>query len=141
MKFYTSYFGKLKDLYKQGIVPICISRGIPKFYGGAVEQSVAPYGWMLKEGISREEYIDSYLHKVLNNVDPVKFILRCEEISQGRDVALICYEKPTDFCHRHLLAEWLESETGIEVKEFGVIGKPWNPKNPKVIQKGLFDGF
>lgn len=141
MKFYTSYFGRLGALRQAGIVPICIARGIPKFYGGSVEQSVAPYSWMLKGGITREQYIDAYLYKVLKNVDPNKFLLKCEEISQGRDVALLCYEKPTDFCHRHLLAEWIEKETGVEVKEFGVIGEPWNPKNPKVIQNDLFDGF
>ena len=32
-------------------------------------------------------------------------------------IALICYEKPTDFCHRHLVAQWL-SKIGIECKEW-----------------------
>ncbi len=141
MKFYTSYFGKLGALYECGIVPICIARGIPKFYRGAVEQSVAPYGWMLKDGITREEYIDAYKHKVLTNINPIEFLKKCEEISKGKDVALLCYEKPSDFCHRHLLAEWLENETGVEIQEFGVIGEPWNPKNPPTIQNSLFDGL
>ena len=25
------------------------------------------------------------------------------------DIALICYEKPSDFCHRHLVAEWFRN--------------------------------
>ena len=25
----------------------------------------------------------------------------------GQDFALVCYEKPGDHCHRHLVAEWL----------------------------------
>jgi SAM-dependent methyltransferase len=32
-------------------------------------------------------------------------------------IALICYEKPSDFCHRHLVADWL-NENGIECKEW-----------------------
>ncbi|MBD5319373.1 MAG: DUF488 domain-containing protein [Bacteroides sp.] len=141
MKVYTSYFGKLGVLLKNGIFPICIARGVPKFYGGAKEQSVAPFGWMIKGDISREEYIRAYQEKVLSRVDPNIFLLQIEKLSGGKDVALLCYEKPTDFCHRHLLAEWLENETGIEVKEFGVEGTPWNPKNPPVVQKSIFDDF
>ena len=32
-------------------------------------------------------------------------------------IALICYEKPTDFCHRHLVADWL-NKNGIECEEW-----------------------
>ena len=34
-----------------------------------------------------------------------------------KDVALVCYEKPSDFCHRHLVADWL-NKNGFECKEF-----------------------
>ena len=27
-----------------------------------------------------------------------------------------CYEKPSDFCHRHLVADWL-NKNGVECKE------------------------
>ena len=32
-------------------------------------------------------------------------------------IALICYEKPTDFCHRHLVADWF-NKNGIRCKEY-----------------------
>ena len=32
------------------------------------------------------------------------------------NIALICYEKPSDFCHRHLVADWM-TKNGIPVKE------------------------
>lgn len=35
----------------------------------------------------------------------VKELLRT--ITSHRDIVLCCYEKPGDFCHRHILAEWL----------------------------------
>ena len=32
-------------------------------------------------------------------------------------VALICYEKPSDFCHRHLVADWL-TKNNINCEEW-----------------------
>ncbi len=139
MKIYTSYFGNLRKLYANGIVPIGIARGVPKFFYGQTVFEVAPYSWMLSGSVSREEYIDAYFNKVLCHVDANNLVNRLREISKGKDIALCCYEKPTDFCHRHLLAEWLTNKLGIEVKEFDVVGDPWNPKNPKVEQRSLFD--
>ena len=34
-----------------------------------------------------------------------------------KDVVLLCYEKPPQFCHRHLVAKWLEKELNIKVEE------------------------
>lgn len=36
-----------------------------------------------------------------------------ESVARHRDIILCCYEKPNEFCHRHILAEWL----GEDVKE------------------------
>lgn len=139
MKIFTSYFGNIRKLYINNITPICIARGVPKFFRGEVVHSVAPYSWMLSDNVSREEYIDAYFNKVLANVNPLELVNQLAKISNGKDVALCCYEKPSDFCHRHLLAKWLSEKLGIEVKEFDVVGEPWNPKNPKVEQGSLFD--
>jgi len=38
-------------------------------------------------------------------------------MSDGMDIALVCYEKPGDFCHRHLVAEWLRA-ADIPVEEW-----------------------
>lgn len=38
-------------------------------------------------------------------------------LSGGIDVALVCYERPQDFCHRHIVADWLRSN-GIECNEY-----------------------
>lgn len=34
----------------------------------------------------------------------------------GEDAVLLCYEKPGDFCHRHLVSQWL-NENGIRCSE------------------------
>jgi hypothetical protein len=31
---------------------------------------------------------------------------------------LLCYEKPTDFCHRHVLAEWVMQHTDVTFIEW-----------------------
>jgi hypothetical protein len=36
----------------------------------------------------------------------------------GDNVILLCYEKPGDFCHRHIVADWLESNFGMRVDEY-----------------------
>ena len=33
------------------------------------------------------------------------------------EIAIICYEKPFDFCHRHLVADWLQNR-GFDVEEY-----------------------
>jgi len=37
-----------------------------------------------------------------------------EQISQGRDIILCCYEKPEDFCHRKILADWLSDVVELD---------------------------
>lgn len=36
----------------------------------------------------------------------------------GERAIMICYEKPGEFCHRRLVARWLETELGILVPEY-----------------------
>ena len=35
----------------------------------------------------------------------------------GEDSIIICYERYDKFCHRFIVAEWLEKELGIEISE------------------------
>ena len=59
-----------------------------------------------------EFYTQQYQAEVLDQLDP-KEVLR----DLGEDAVLLCYEKPGQFCHRRLVAKWLEEKLGIEVKE------------------------
>lgn len=120
MKVYTSYYGNVKALNKAGIVPVGISIGIPKWYSGANLQQLAPTWKMVRE-YSRERYIAAYF-QILERigVDEIRHSFeRMSEWNNGKDIALLCYEKPGDFCHRHLLAEWWAEKTGEGIEEFG----------------------
>lgn len=128
MKIYTSYFAKATSLRQAGIVPIGIALWPPRFFRGVSMSQVAPRRYMLNDQLTDEEYTRMYRNDVLRLVDARAFVRQLEEAGHGMDVALCCFEKPGDFCHRHILAEWLTEQTGIEVREYGVSDKPEAPK-------------
>lgn len=133
MKIYTSYFGNIKRLNASGITPICVARWKPKFFNGSCLSNVAPTKYMLSDNCSHEEYLRLY-DDILRKLDISVVIAQIRQFSAGHDVALCCYEKPGDFCHRHILAKWITEKTGIEVKEFGFVEK----KESEVVQGSLF---
>lgn len=59
-------------------------------------------------------YIEEYFKQVLSKVD-IEELLKDE-----KDPILLCYEKGQDFCHRHVLAEYIEIMYGIEVRDIKV---------------------
>ena len=77
--------------------------------------------WHENIGILSEEentkyYIEQYYLEVLSKLDP-------EEIYRELDCSfLLCYEDSMEFCHRHIIAAWLEILLNIEVSEVKVNG-------------------
>lgn len=71
-----------------------------------------------------------YLHEL--KVDVV--VHQLELLGRGNDVALVCYEKPGEFCHRRIVAEWLKKAAGIPVEEYE---RPESGK-PSLNQLSLF---
>lgn len=120
MKIYTSYFANLKNLEKDDIVPIGICCYPPKWFKGPNLRAIAPSPDILEKcKSSHAEYEKRYRTEVLSLFKDANILLeRISFISGGKDTALCCYEKPSDFCHRHILTKWLEEQTGIKVEEF-----------------------
>ena len=81
----------------------------------------------LKQKIE-DEYIMSYYETRLRELN-VYELLYCLEKKYGEGIILLCHEKLDEFCHRRLLADYIELETGIYIPEV-VIGD-----NGKVIKK------
>ncbi len=91
--------------------------------------------------ISEEEniryYIEEYYKQVLSKVD-------IEELLQHeKDPILLCYEKGQNFCHRHVLAEYIEMIYGVKVRDIKIdenlnIGENQRPEYIKrMLQKVL----
>lgn len=134
MKIFTSYFGNSRKLKEAGVNMICIAIGKPRFIAGIPQMlNVCPTRYMVSGPCSREEYLKLY-DRILASQDANQVVKQIEMLSGGKDVALCCYEKPGDFCHRHILAKWITENTGIEITEFGVVEK----KEPNYEQASLF---
>jgi len=108
----TSYFSS-KLWQWHGKNAVAISQGIPEWYKGRVYKDLAP-SWNLVKIKDAEEYTRRYKEEVLNRLDPKKVYK-----DLGDDAILLCWEKPGEFCHRRLVAEWLEETLGIKVPELG----------------------
>lgn len=108
---YTSYFGNAKKLNENGIEIVSVSRGKPKWFLGRTLDCLAPTWNMLK--MTDEEYDIEY-NKILARNDAKKIVAFLGE----KDVALCCWERDKEDCHRLKIAEWLKNN-GYEVKEFG----------------------
>ena len=134
MKIFTSYFGNSRKLKEAGVNVICVAIGKPRFIAGIPQMlNVCPTRYMVSGPCSREEYLKLY-DRILASQDANQVVEQIEMLSGGKDVALCCYEKPGDFCHRHILAKWITENTGIEITEFGVVEK----KEPNYEQASLF---
>ena len=121
MKIWTSYFDNLNNLPKD-FVPVAICGGIPDWYTGLWTRRVAPKWKFFQEWKQNHDnnfYIEHFNKEVLDKLVPEIFVYKLEILTNhAENVVLICYEKPDEFCHRHLVADWITQGTGMEVKEW-----------------------
>ena len=120
MKIYTGYFAKQKQYVANGLIPVSIAR-FNKYFSGASLKLLAPSAEMIHEPEST--YIPKY-ENILSKLNKEGIIKELERLTNGKDCILLCYEKPSDFCHRQLVSKWLgssclgEYETAIkEIKQ------------------------
>ena len=98
---------------------IAISHVVPEYFEGKTLSKLAPTGDMLRKFKDdclnykpinyRKAYIDLLKAR---GITPQSLI---EEIPDG--AVLLCYEPAGEFCHRRVLAEWIEQETGFVIPE------------------------
>lgn len=121
---YTSYFAQLRNLSKD-IIPISICGKAPNWYNGYEYKRVAPnYNILMKykQDYNEQDYIKNFNEQILNNITINEFVndlIKLLEIEKGQkvNICLLCYERPTDFCHRHLVSKWL-NENGFKCEEW-----------------------
>ena len=120
MKIYTSYFGIAKKFNPLQFELISITRYPPKQFKGFNYIKLAPSAEILEAYKSSEpteaikqEYTEKYKRDILSKLDAAEVVKDLQRFSCGKDVVLLCYEKNDDFCHRHIVAEWL-TENGYE---------------------------
>jgi uncharacterized protein (DUF488 family) len=123
---YTGYFAQLKN-YPTYVVPISICAKAPDWYKGLQYKKLAPkYSILMdyKQDKNEKIYTERFNKEVLDLLDPedtVNNLLAAVGNFKGlnyfTEIILLCYEKPSDFCHRHIVADWLISY-GYETQEY-----------------------
>lgn len=105
----TSYFAKYR-----GEKGICIAIKHPNGFKGYCYPDLFPKWSFLskyKQDGDEESYTKAYYEEVLSKLNPNKVW------QDLQNAVLLCWETPGKFCHRRLVAAWLEKELGVSIPE------------------------
>lgn len=117
---------------------ISIARYAPRWApaGFMSMRELAPGGWF--RSVSKEKYRDLFMKEILGPLNPRAMFSRLQElVSKHGEVepVLLCWEKPpfteSNWCHRRMVADWLEQHLSIEVPELEVAPKEKKPSTAK----------
>lgn len=108
----TSYFAN-RAIREAGLRLVAISLDVPRGFQCERYPLLAPTRAMisLSHECRTDEYTEQYTSQVLSHLDAQKVY---EELDGA---VLLCWETAGKFCHRRLVAEWLEQATGEVVPE------------------------
>ena len=122
---FTSRYNNQLAIMTSGLVPVGITLGGVRFklrYELAARfNQLAPDWKMLKiaDPLAFRRAFRARMDAL--GIDGVAALLNpISEAHQGRAVVLLCFEnlaEPVAWCHRRILAEWLEARTGQQVPE------------------------
>ena len=139
---YTGCYGKCKS---GNLISISGDHGKKVNFNGKFIREFAPklsFWKIWEDNIGKIDvyentkfYIREYYKQVLVNLD-IEQIL-----SEEVDPILLCYEDSNEFCHRHILAEYIELKYGIKVTEIEIdeYGNIIPKERPKYIKEILLD--
>lgn len=115
-RIYTSNYAR----HANNPLAVGISLTVPEWYEGKRLEYLAPQSDMIgkiKKGsanYNQRKYTREYLDLIkARNVKPQKLI---DSLPDG--ALLLCYESPGEFCHRRVLADWIERRTGMVIPEW-----------------------
>lgn len=129
MKIWTSYYANIRNIPKDYLL-VSASGGITEDIENAVDvwdKKLAPSKSIFNEYKGTGDwkgYTDRFKEERLPKVDWLERLEQWEESANkiGKEmdnIVILCYEKPSDFCHRQILAENVEETFKTKVDEFG----------------------
>lgn len=111
---YTSYYAR------SGKNPAAISISVkpPRWYPRMAHNVDLAPTWELvdaykKGDIDANQYTVRYLELLEERGKTAQEIV--DSLPEG--AVLLCYEKPSDFCHRHVAAQWLREGSDVQITE------------------------
>lgn len=126
INIYTSYYAVCNKL-PNNLAKIQISVYSPPGIEGLIPmKALSPSEDLLRRAkggqVSNEEYKTEYLNNfVSKGLTPESLyngLLRFAKSHGYEGLVLLCYESPDKFCHRHVLAEWLNEIANPKIEEF-----------------------
>lgn len=142
MNIFTGSYSNCKS---GNLVSISGDKGKSANFNGNAYTKLAPkrdffvawkYNTTLSEDENNKYYMKEFYKQVLSQLNPIDTL---KELSSfGNNVIILCYEQNDEFCHRHLIATWLERILGMEIPEVsisddGVVTKL--PRNPLYVEQ------
>lgn len=116
----TFYFAGLNRHRPEGFAAVSVSRITPAWFPGPSLPFLAPPIGLVRAAKSgrtgHAQYEEIFRTNVLDRLPGRERLLEIFH-DIGPSLLLCCYEKPGDFCHRHLLAARFR-EMGIDCEEF-----------------------
>lgn len=123
----TGCFSDLRKYSIKGVISIAIGDS-KSFVVPCKMEALAPSWKLLNDyrygRINENQYIEQFVQK-LALIDPYKTVQTLGRLVKGSEPILMCHCNKSEFCHRHLVAEWLE-QTGIVIEELGMGVTPRN---------------
>ncbi len=117
----TGYYNNIANYKNARLVSISGDKGRSVNFDGETFSALAPKyefwkKWHEQIGkLSEEEnmrfYIEHYYSEVLSKLDAAQIY------NKLKDAIVLCYETPDTFCHRHIVACWLERCLGLKIDE------------------------
>ena len=108
---FTSYFAVYRGPTELGV---CIALMKPRWHKGPSYPDLFPTPEIFqryRNSHDIESYAKAYRADVLDKLDAKKVY----DDLKGKVV--LCYETSDKFCHRHIIADWIEEKIGIHVSE------------------------
>lgn len=120
INIYTTNYTKASRLSSKHYLKVSISLFRPKEFNGMQINSFAPTKELLtdyKNGLSEQEYETRYREQINKLPDIYSFFKIMAKQAKGRDILLLCYEKKSAFCHRHILSDIIFERYGYRIQE------------------------
>jgi uncharacterized protein len=122
MNIYIAQYSEVK--YDKTICPISISPDVPAGWNGqslAVFFPPANLKSQFKSGnVSTVDYTNAYESMILNKLNQKDIIEQLFKLCSPKDVVICCWGTEDTFCHRYLVARWLNDWISVNPETYNL---------------------